>query len=433
MRVMFMQSQAFFGSDSGIHALMMRHFDRSVVQPYVALTVDDVDPPNPSANAALRTIPRMRIRPTYFGPSIHLSSVGHRMSALTSGPRVADSLLSLATYIRRERIQVLHGTEKPRDAFYGVLLGKLTGAKSIVHMHVGFDDWLTPRARWAIRNADGLVGVSRFIARNMLRGGLLPERVYHVLNALDLSGSKWDPTIDGRAARASLGIAPEAPVIGIASRLYLWKGHTDLVHAMRRIVQAVPEARLVIVGEDDPRAHPGGGSYRAELEALVRELGLEHQVIFTGFRTDVPQLMAAFDVFAMPTWEEPCAVVFLEAMSMEKPVVAWDSGGTPEMVAHGETGFVVERKSEDALVEALLTLIRDPDLRRRMGQAGRRRVEAHFNPARMCRDMVEVYRAVLGEAPATANVQSHLHGGSAATQRRGPRRVARPPSEAGGL
>src|SRR5688500_15333409 len=109
----------------------------------------------------------------------------------------------------------------------------------------------------------------------MLDGGLPPERVYQVLNALDLSGSKWDPTIDGRAARASLGIAPEAPVIGIASRLFRWKGHTHLVNAMRRVVADVPEARLVIVGEDDPRAHPGGGSYRAELEALVRQLGLE--------------------------------------------------------------------------------------------------------------------------------------------------------------
>ena len=417
MRVMFMQSQAFFGSDSGIHALMMRHFDRSEVRPYVALTVDDLDPPLPSANKALRQIPGMRIRPTYFGPSVHLSTIGHRLSALTSGPRVADSLLSLARYIRRERVQILHGTEKPRDAFYGVLLGKLTGAKSIVHLHVGYEDWLSPRARWAIKNADGLVGVSRFIAGTLLDGGLPRERVYHVLNALDLSGSKWDPAIDGRAARASLGIAPEAPVIGVASRLFLWKGHTYLVNAMRRVVADVPEARLVIVGEDDPRAHPGGGSYRAELEGLVRQLGLEQQVIFTGFRTDIPELMAAFDVFAMPTWEEPCAVVFLEAMAMRKPVVAWNSGGTPEMVKHGETGFVVERENEGALAEALLRLIRDPGLRTRMGEAGRRRVIEHFNPARMCRDMVEVYRAVLGEAPATANVQSHLHGGVAAVGR----------------
>ena len=96
--------------------------------------------------------------------------------------------------------------------------------------------------------------------------------------------------------------------------------------------------------------------------------------------------------------------------------MAWDRGGTPEMVTNGETGFVVERKNEDQLAEALLKLLRDPALRTRMGEAGRRRVQAHFNPARMCRDMVEVYRAVLGEARATTNVQSHLHHGVAAAR-----------------
>ena len=140
--------------------------------------------------------------------------------------------------------------------------------------------------------------------------------------------------------------------------------------ALRKIADAVPEVRLVIVGEDDPMAHPERGSYRAELESLMRELSLEEQVIFTGFRSDIPELMAAFDVFAMPSWDEPFGMVFLEAMAMETPVVAWDSGGAPEVIANGETGFVVERGNVDALAETLLRLIRDPDLRGRMGRPG---------------------------------------------------------------
>ena len=171
----------------------------------------------------------------------------------------------------------------------------------------------------------------------------------------------------------------------------------------------MPEVRLVIVGEDDPMAHPGRGSYRAELEALVRELGLEEQVIFTGFRSDIPELMAAFDVFAMPSWDEPFGMVFLEAMAMETPVVAWASGGAPEVIANGETGYVVERGERRRAGRDAAALIRDPDLRGPDGRAGRRRVVERFSPERMCRDTVEVYRAVLGEAPATANVQSHLH------------------------
>ena len=137
-----------------------------------------------------------------------------------------------------------------------------------------------------------------------------------MLNALDLAASRWDPATDGSGVRAELGIRPDAPVIGIVSRLFLWKGHTYLVQAMRQVADAFPEARLVIVGDDDLRAHPGGTSYLAELKALVEQLGLQEQVIFTPFRTDVPAVMAAFDVFAMPSWEEPFGMVYVEAMAM---------------------------------------------------------------------------------------------------------------------
>jgi glycosyltransferase involved in cell wall biosynthesis len=405
---LFLQSQEFFGADSGIHALLMRHFDRRVVQPSVALTFADPDPPYTPSRVYFQEIPGLPIRPTDFGPSIYYRSPASRLSLAAAVPRVADTLLALAADIRRRRIHVLHATEKPRDAFYGYLLSRLTGAKLVVHLHVGFEEWISPLAKWAIRRADGIVGVSRATAATILKSGLPPERVYHVLNALDLQASRWDPSIDGGPTRAGLGITPDAPVVGIVSRLFVWKGHTHLVKALRKVADAVPEVRLAIVGEDDPMAHPERRSYRAELEGLVRELGLERQVIFTGFRSDIPELMAAFDVFAMPSWDEPFGMVFLEAMAMERPVVAWDSGGAPEVIADGETGYVVERGDVDALAETLLRLIRDPDLRRRLGEAGRRRAIERFSPQRMCRDMVEVYRSVLGEAPATANVQSHL-------------------------
>jgi glycosyltransferase involved in cell wall biosynthesis len=396
VRVMFLQSQEYFGADSALHALLMRHFDRAEVQPYVALTMADPDPPYTPSRVYFEDIPDLRVRPTDFGPSIYYRSLGGRLALAAAVPRVADTLLALAAYIRRERIQVLHGTEKPRDAFYGYLLSRLTGAKMLVHLHVGFAEWMSPLSKWAIRRADGVVGVSRSTAQTILESGIAPDRVYHVLNALDLAASNWDPSVDGGPTRAGLGIAPEAPVIGIVSRLFVWKGHSYLVQAMRRVADVLPEARLVIVGEDDPQAQPGRASYRAELDALVGELGLEEQVIFTGFRSDIPELMAAFDVFAMPSWDEPFGMVFLEAMAMQRPVVAWDSGGAPEVIKNGETGYVVEREDVPAFAEVLLRLLRDPDLRRRMGAAGRRRVEADFSPARMCRDMTQVYQSVFG-------------------------------------
>jgi glycosyltransferase involved in cell wall biosynthesis len=393
IRTLFMQSQAFFGSDSGVHALLMRHFDREQVEVHVARTTDDSDNPATSTIRRIAEIPHVRVRPTRFGPSLFGATRAQTMARLLSAPGVAVNLLALAAYVRRHDIEIIHGTEKPRDAFYGVLLGKLTGARSIVHMHVGYGAWQSPAVHWALAHADGVVGVSRFVADTIERAGVPPERVHSVLNALDVHG--WDPGLDGRPKLRALGIPDAAPVVGIAARLYHWKGHHHLVDAMAEVTRAIPEARLVIVGEDDPRAHPGGGSYRAELEARARRAGLSDRVIFTGFRTDVRDLLAGFDVYAMPTWEEPCAIAFLEAMAMSKAVVAWRSGGTSELVVHGQTGLLVEPHSTPALAEAIIDLLRDPERRRRLGEAGRRRVETVFSPARMCREMTEVYRRTL--------------------------------------
>jgi glycosyltransferase involved in cell wall biosynthesis len=258
-------------------------------------------------------------------------------------------------------------------------------------MHVGYGDWQARTVKWALGQADAIVAISRFVAESIADAGYAREKIFVVHNALDVAD--WDPDLDGAAARAELGIAADAPVVGIVSRLFKWKGHAHLVEAMAIVRRSMPAARLVIVGEDDPRADPGSGSFRAQLEAQVAGLGLDDAVMFTGFRTDIPRLMAAFDVFAQPSWEEPFGMVFLEAGAMKKPVVCWASGGAPEVIVHGETGLLVERGSIEGLADALLTLLADPELRKRMGAAGRHRAATVFSPQAMCAAMLVVYQA----------------------------------------
>jgi glycosyltransferase involved in cell wall biosynthesis len=93
---------------------------------------------------------------------------------------------------------------------------------------------------WALRNADGILGVSPFVAQSAIDAGYPPNKVFHVVNALDLSASKWDPAIDGRPARQSLGVAPDEPLIGITARLFPWKGHRFLVDALAIVKQQIP-------------------------------------------------------------------------------------------------------------------------------------------------------------------------------------------------
>ncbi|MBC7806697.1 MAG: glycosyltransferase family 4 protein [Akkermansiaceae bacterium] len=394
--VLFLQSQTFLGADSALHAMLLRHYDRRKVSCHVAANPVSSSAPDSDAFPRFQAIPDCHVLPTHFGPSLDNVPKRERLRrTVFEGPRVPLTLLRLAGYIRRNKIQILHGTEKPRDALYGTVLGKLTGAKSVVHMHVNYGDWQSKATKWALRNCDAIIGVSEYTARGIVQAGFARERVFAVPNCFDARPDIWDPQLSGQEVRREFGIDPDAPVVGIVARLFKWKGHADLVEAMARVREALPGVRLVIVGKDDPRAHDGK-SFRNELEGRIAELGLTPNVIFTGFRSDTPRMFAMFDVYAMPTWEEPWGMVFLEAAAMRKPSVAYRSGGVPEVVSENESGFLVEPKDIAGLAEKITLLLTDQRLRERMGHAGSARARRDFSPDQMCHNVLAVYRTILG-------------------------------------
>jgi glycosyltransferase involved in cell wall biosynthesis len=391
LRVLFMQSQSYFGSDSMMHSQLMRHYDRERTDVYVACNRGTRSRPSPSLQA-LQDIPNLRVLPMNFGPTLFGQTTGDVIKSVSSALPLAANLVRLAWFVRRHRIDIIHGTEKPRDAFYAVLLAKMTGARAVVHLHVACADWISPLVRWAMHEAAALVGVSRFVANSVIGKGYRPEIVHVILNGID--AGRWDPMTGGESVRKEFGIAPDQPVLAAISRLFHWKGHLDLVRALASVKREVPSVRLFIVGEDDPRATPGRGSMTAELKSLVADLGLQEHVIFTGFRSDVAKILAACDVFAMPTFEEPCAVAFLEAMAMARPIVALRSGGTPEIVPEGRAGLLSDPGDLDALAANIVMLIGDPNVRRRMGAFGRQWVETRLTPQRMAEDGLAIYRSL---------------------------------------
>src|SRR6185503_5168831 len=163
-----------------------------------------------------------------------------------------------------------------------------------------------------------------------------PHQIHTILNCLD--ASRWNPNVDGSGIRKEFGIPSDAPVLLSVSRLFSWKGQRELVRSLALVKKRFPSVRALIVGEDEPYVH--GGSFTQELKQLAASLGVTDNVIFTGPRSDVAQIMAASDVYAMPSYEEPFGIVFLEAMAMKMPVVAVNNGGTPEVVEHGKAGLL---------------------------------------------------------------------------------------------
>ncbi|MEV7771853.1 glycosyltransferase family 4 protein [Kitasatospora sp. NPDC086791] len=184
----------------------------------------------------------------------------------------------------------------------------------------------------------------------------------------------FHPGSGGAEVRRRLGLA-DRPVVVCVSRLVPRKGQDTLIEAMPQILADVPDAVLLIVG---------GGPYRADLEKLADAKGVRDSVRFTGSVPweELPAHFGAGDVFAMPCRTrrggldvEGLGIVYLEASATGLPVVAGDSGGAPDAVLEGETGYVVPGGSAAASAERIVRLLRDEELRRRMGEAGRRWVE----------------------------------------------------------
>ncbi|MGH9056718.1 MAG: glycosyltransferase family 4 protein [Acidimicrobiales bacterium] len=395
--VLFMQSQSYFGSDSMVHSLIMRELDRDRFDVHVACN-RGVGGEKSASLAVLERMPNLRVRPTRFGPSVNAKPTWEIVSETArQGISGVLGLAGLAAYARSNRVRIVHGTEKPRDALYGLLLARAVGAKAITHLHVGVDSWMSPLTRWAMRHDDALIGVSEFVARTAVTSGYSAAKVTWVLNGID--SSRWDPAADGTAVRREFGIDVDIPVVSSISRLFPWKGHSLLLDALAKVKASGTRFKLLVVGEDDPRATPGGSSQLSAIRSQVDRLGLPGEVIFTGFRSDVAGILAATDVYAMPSFEEPCSVAFLEAMAMARPVVALRSGGTPELVEHGETGLLSLPGEVDSLAANLSALLIDRTARRSMGLRARERAESLFTPERLAANVEAVYQRVLAFPP----------------------------------
>lgn len=215
-----------------------------------------------------------------------------------------------------------------------------------------------------------------------LRGLPVPpvETLYHGLDPEAVAG--WQQR-DG--ARAELGIPEEAPVFGAVANFRPEKGHRHLVAAAKHVIQEIPEARLVLVGQ---------GPLESEVRRQVRELGLERSVVFAGHRRDAPRIAGTFDVFTLSSIHEGLAIALIEAMALGVPAVVTRVGGLSEVVEHGKQGFVVTPGKSRALANSIVTLLRDRELRDRMGAAAVQRARL-FDIRNAVRRIEQVYEELL--------------------------------------
>ena len=187
-------------------------------------------------------------------------------------------------------------------------------------------------------------------------------------------------------ARRKLGFAEDEVIIGALGRLAYSNALDDLVRAMPRIRARAPKARLVIAGE---------GPLRDELQTLATQQGVEPQVSFLGFRQDVADVLASFDVFVQPSLWEGLSVSLTEAMAAGKAIVAPDICGNREQIQHEVTGLMVPVRDETAVVESVTRLLSDPALAKTLGENAQQTARARFSQERMVERHLAVYDSLM--------------------------------------
>lgn len=239
------------------------------------------------------------------------------------------------------------------------------------------------------------------------REGVPPDRVRVIPNGVRQPDDGKELEDAKESVTREFGLAPGHLVVGMVANLNrAVKGVQHLLDAVPTVRDAVPEARFLIVGD---------GPDREALEARARELGVASVLVFTGFRTDVARLYRAMDVSVLASLSEGLSITVLESMSHGLPVVATRVGGNPEVVRHGETGFLVPPADPEALARALVRILKNGSARLAMGREGRRTAREEFSLERVARRYRDIYGELLGEeerdlANGTRGVTHGCHG-----------------------
>jgi L-malate glycosyltransferase len=316
------------------------------------------------------------------------ASEGHDLLKLA--PRTEVDLHAgwrISRIIRELKPDVVHAHDPHAIAAASLALAfntSLEGPALIASRRVAFH--LKPNAfsRWKYRQVDCFIAASDSIHTTLLEDGIEASKIVTVYEGIDIHRIQAEPPA---AIHAELWLPTNAPIVGAAGALTAEKGQRYLIDAAALVVREVPDARFVILGE---------GDLRPSLERQIKELRLDKHVFLPGFRADVLAFLRAFDVFVMPSIAEGLGTSLLDAMAASKPTVAPNTGGIPEAVADGETGLLVSPRDAHALAHAISRLLKDRNLRQRMGEAGLARVRRLFSAERMVDETLAVYRAHAG-------------------------------------
>ncbi len=296
------------------------------------------------------------------------------------------TIIRMLSHFRCQRPQVVV-THSSVDSWCAGVAARLLRIPVVRVRHLSVPIGPHPASRFVYRSlCDAVITTGEAIREHLIHEvGLPPAKVLSIPTGIDTA--RFDPRkADGCRVREALGISPKTPVAGMVAVLRDWKGHQVFLEAMLEVRRQLPDVRALIVGE---------GPQRRNIERRRRELGMESAVILTGHREDIPDVLASLDVVvSASTGAEGVPQVLLQALAMERPVVATAVGAVPEIIQDGETGRLVPPRNPSLLAEAICAALMDPAVVRPQTVAEARWVREHRDVGRMLDAVERVYTGV---------------------------------------
>jgi glycosyltransferase involved in cell wall biosynthesis len=307
------------------------------------------------------------------------------------------ALLKLFSLMKREKFDIVH-THTSKAGFLGRIAARMAGVPIVIHTphgHIfyGYFGPLKNRVfilleKFAALFADRIITLTERGKREYVERRIAPaDRFIPIYSGMDLSS--FHPGTNPAKVREELGLRAKDQAVGTVGRLVPVKGHRYLIEAASQVVRVIPGVKFFLVGD---------GPCREELEGQVARLNLGNNVHFLGLReSGLEEIMAALDLFVLPSLNEGMGRVLIQAMALGRPVVATEVSGIPEVVKNNETGILVPPGESKALAEAIITLLRDKKRAGEMGRAGRERVNSSFTSRIMIEKIANLYEELMAE------------------------------------
>jgi len=303
------------------------------------------------------------------------------------------NLSRILRYLRSQHPQLIH-TQLEFSDILGTIAAKILSIPSVSTLHTldTFTDkksasWRL-RLRWfVLRNlADRIIAVSEKTRIHHLQSGEFnPDKVVTLYNGIDIACFKNADEAQHSTTRQALNLPLNSPIILTVAVLREPKGIQYMINALPTILEQIPNAHYLIVGD---------GPYGASLQNLVTALAIQDHVTFAGHRTDVPDLLACSDIFVLPTLGDALPTVLIEALAAEKPIVASNVGGVPEIIENNVSGLLVSPADSLGLANACLKLLKNNEQAQQIALAGRKMVQQRFHINVQVEQLSKIYEKV---------------------------------------